>query len=160
MTILDISANGLNLNDFIASLGSVLTSTDIDVRVNAMNLLSSTLTKLPNNYLSAAQLEFISTFYCDRFKDHHSVLPNTLSGAETLVKMTNLTDECITRLLQAIFQNVSCQSQLRPDRLKIYNIIIESSNSQFQGEPFEFNALNNNNNNNELLCIYFNFQPC
>lgn len=123
------------MNDFIGSLGSVLTSTDPDVRAKAMNLLSSTLAELPNNFLSAAQLEFISTFYCDRFKDHHSVLPNTLSGAEILVKMTNLTDECITRLLQAIFQNVSCQSQLRPDRLKIYNIIIESSDSKCQGKP-------------------------
>lgn len=146
----------MDLNDFITSLGSVLTSTDIDARAKAMNLLSSTLGELPNSFLNATQLEFISTFYCDRFKDHHSVLPNTLSGAETLVKMTNLTDDCITRLLQTIFQNVSCQSQLRPDRLKIYNIIIESSNSKFQGETFEFNA----KNKNELLCIYFNFQHC
>lgn len=146
----------MDLNDFIGSLGSVLTSTDTDIRARAINLLSSTLAELPNSFLSAAQLEFISTFYCDRFKDHHSVLPNTLSGAATLVKMTNLTDECVTRLLQAIFQNVSCQSQLRPDRLKIYNIIIESSNSKFQGEPFELNAIYNS----KLIQIDSNFQHC
>lgn len=78
-------------------------------------------------------MEFIVTFYCDRFKDQHTVIPSTLSGAETLTKMNNLTDECAVRLLQAIFQNVPCQSQLRPDRMKIFNIISELTNSKKEG---------------------------
>lgn len=119
--------------DFVGLLGPVLTSTDTEIRVKAMDFLSTTLTNLPNDFLNQTELEFISTFYSDRFKDHHSVIPNTLSGTETLIKMTNLTNTCAVRILQAIFQNVSCQSQLRPDRLKIYNIISELSESKTQG---------------------------
>lgn len=98
-----------------------------------MRLLSLTLSNLPVDFLNAVQLNFISTFYCDRLKDHHSVVPSTLSGVEALTKMTNLPDECVTRLLQAIFQNVPCQSQVREDRTKIYNIISGLTKTKKQG---------------------------
>lgn len=132
----------LDLADYVGSLGTVLTSTDAEVRSKAIQLLSATLEHLPNDFLNATQLEFISTFYCDRFKDHHSVLPNTLTGVGTLVKMINLTDECAVRLLQAIFQNVSCQSQMRPDRMKIYNIISDLAASKTQGKRHPLNMVN------------------
>lgn len=119
----DIVGKKLDLTGFVEALGPFLTSTDVEIRGKTMRLLSSTLINLPTEFLNPVQLNFISTFYCDRLKDHHSVVPSTLSGVEALIKMTNLPDDCAARLLQAIFQNVPCQSQVREDRTKIYNII-------------------------------------
>lgn len=122
-SFIDIGAKKLDLTEFVETLGPFLTSTDVDVRSKTMHLLSQTLNNLSCDFLTPVQLNFISTFYCDRLKDHHSVVPNTLTGIEVLIKMSNLPDECAARLLQAIFQNVPCQSQVRDDRTKIYNII-------------------------------------
>lgn len=119
----DIVGKKLDLTGFVEALGSFLTSTDVDIRGKTMRLLSLTLSNMPTDFLNPIALNFISTFYCDRLKDHHSIVPSTLSGVEALIKMINLPDECAARLLQAMFQNVPCQSQVREDRTKIYNII-------------------------------------
>lgn len=122
------------MTGYVESLGPFLTATDVDTRAKTMRLLSSTLSNLPVDFLNTVQLNFISTFYCDRLKDHHSVVPSTLSGVEALSKMLNIPDECVTRLLQAIFQNVPCQSQVRDDRMKIYNIISGLSKTKTKGK--------------------------
>lgn len=132
----DISAKRLDLTGFVEALGPFLTSTDVDVRAKTMRLLSATMSNLSTDFLNQVQLNFITTFYCDRLKDHHSVVPSTLSGVEALVKMSNLPDECATRLLQAMFQNVPCQSQVRDDRKKIFNIISELCTTKTKGLTF------------------------
>lgn len=106
-----------------------------------MRLLSAVLVNLPTDLLTSVQLNFISTFYCDRLKDHHSVVPNTLTGIEALVKMVNLPDECAARLLQAMFQNVPCQSQVRDDRTKIFNIFSELCDSKTTGNQLLYAIL-------------------
>lgn len=131
---IEIGAKKLDLTEFVEALGPFLTSTDVDIRAKAMRLLSATLTNLSTDFLNSIQLNFITTFYCDRLKDHHSVVPSTLSGIEALIKMTNLPDECAARLLQAIFQNVPCQSQVREDRTKIFNIISELCKTKTSGK--------------------------
>lgn len=57
-----------------------------------------------------------------------------ISGVEALVKMVNLPDEYAARLLQAIFQNVPCQSQVRDDRTKIFNIISMLCDTKTKGK--------------------------
>lgn len=131
----DIGAKQLDLTGFVEALGPFLTSTDVDVRAKTMRLLSATLANISIDFLNSVQLNFITTFYCDRLKDHHSVVPSTLSGVEALIKMSNLPDDCAARLLQAIFQNVPCQSQVREDRTKIFNIISELCKSKTKGKP-------------------------
>lgn len=71
-------AKKFDLAEFVEKLGPFLTSTEAEIRAKTMHLLSTTLADLPNDFLTAVQLNFISTFYCDRLKDHHSVVPNTL----------------------------------------------------------------------------------
>lgn len=134
--LLDIVGKRLDLTEFVETLGPFLTSTNVDLRSKAMLLLSSTLVNLPTDLLNSVQLNFISTFYCDRLKDHHSVVPNTLTGIVALIKMINLPDECAARLLQAIFQNVPCQSQVRDDRTKIFNIISGLCKTKTKGQQF------------------------
>lgn len=119
----DIAQKKIDTVELIEALGPSLTSTDVDVRISATLLLSLVLSELADDFLSSIQLNFISTFYCDRLKDHHSVVPNTLSGIQALIRMKNLPDECVARLLQSMYQNVPCQSQVRGDREKIFKII-------------------------------------
>lgn len=122
------------MTGFVEALGPHLTTTDVDIRAKTMNLLSSTLANLESDFLTAVQLNFITTFYCDRLKDHHSVIPNTLTGIEALIGMSNLPDECAARLLQAIFQNVPCQSQVRDDRSRIFRIISALTKTKTKGK--------------------------
>lgn len=129
----DIGAKKLDLTGFVETLGPHLTTTDVEIRAKTMHLLSSTLANLDSDFLNAVQLNFITTFYCDRLKDHHSVIPNTLTGIEALIKMSNLPDECAGRLLQAIFRNVPCQSQVRDDRSRIFRIISELTKTKTKG---------------------------
>lgn len=91
--------------------------------MNGTRFLSLTLAKLPPDYLSAVQLDFIVAFYCDRLKDHHNVIPAIIDGLTSLVQMKNLSDGSVTKIVTNFFQHVSCQSQNREDREKIYNLI-------------------------------------
>lgn len=65
----------------------------------------------------------MTDFYCDRLKDHHTVIPNVIIGLLALTKMDNLSDENSRKILNSIFLHVPCQSQLREERENIYNII-------------------------------------
>lgn len=65
------------------------------------------------------------------------MVPSTLSGVEALIKMDNLPDECTARLLQAIFQNIPCQSQVRDDRTKIFNIISSLCKTKTKGNELK-----------------------
>lgn len=123
----------MDITDFVEQLGSRLTSTDVDERVNATKLLSETLNYLPNDFLNETQLNFIGTFYCDRLKDHHSVLPNTLTGILAIVHMSHVPEGTAPRILQAIFHNVPCQSQVRVDREKVFDILKILSETKTQG---------------------------
>lgn len=81
------------------------------------------LSKLPADTLSAVQLQFIVTFYCDRLKDHHSVAPAVFTGLLAIVQMSNYPGDCSGRLLQQLFAHISCQSQVREDRQKIFTML-------------------------------------
>lgn len=130
---LDIQLKDNDIATLVESLGFALTSPEIELRAKSTKLLSETLSHLPSNFLSTTQLNFIGTFYCDRLKDHHSVMPGVFSGILTIAHMDNLPDGIASRILQSFFQHVSCQSQIREDRLKIFNILKSFSETQMLG---------------------------
>lgn len=96
-------------------------------------MLSEVLTNLPVDYLSGTQINFLATFYCDRQKDHHSVVPGVLTGILAIARMKHTPEGASCRLLQAMFQNISCQSQLRDDREKIFSILKTLSETHVKG---------------------------
>jgi len=49
--------------------------------------LSSVLLQLPQDYLNESELYFITTFYCDRLKDHYSIIPSVLNGIQAIVSI-------------------------------------------------------------------------
>lgn len=113
----------MDIASLVESLRFALTATEVDLRAQGTKLLSATLAKLPADFLSTTQLHFIVQFYCDRTKDHHSVIPALLSGIHSVVTMQNVPAGGVAQMMQALFKNVSCQSQVREDRQIVFNIL-------------------------------------
>lgn len=60
-----------------------LTSIDKEERGNASKLLASVIDQHSN--FPAAEVEHLSDFFCDRIKDHHSIVPHVLTAFSALV---------------------------------------------------------------------------
>lgn len=114
-----------------------MTSPDTEQRVAGTNLLSAVLSALPGDVLSSKQLEFLTTFYTDRLRDHHNVMPAIIEGLNALVRMKQLPAESVPLLLHAFFQYTTCQSQTRGDRTKVFNML-KFLTSHFQPGEFCF----------------------
>lgn len=93
------------------------------MRLKATSLLSSVLEKLPTDFLSEQQLDFLVTFYCDRMKDHHTIIPTILDGLLALANMNHIPKGAACKLLSSLFLSIPCQSQAKGDRSKYMNII-------------------------------------
>lgn len=162
----DIADKLTDLTEYVQHLGFALTSPKLELRVAATRLLSETINTLPGHFLSAAQLNFIATFYCDRLNDQHSVLPAVLPGILALITMDNLSDGIATRLLQSLFQNVVCQSQVRDDRLVVFRILqtlAERRTTEMlaMGTDFVYGVINaiDSERDPRLLVFIFDFLP-
>lgn len=114
-------------------LGPALTHKDVDIRLKATKFLSDLLRSLPNDLLDEVQIGFIATFYCDRMKDHHSIAPQVINGLLAIIKMKHLPRSSPVMILQHLFANIPCQTQVRGDRGNIFNLIQHLSDN-FQPE--------------------------
>ncbi|XP_054016831.1 MMS19 nucleotide excision repair protein homolog [Hylaeus anthracinus] len=118
----EIQSGHVKLSTVVEELGPFVTDKDARTREKGIDALSSILSQLPKDYLNEAELHFIITFYCDRLKDHHSIIPAVLRGILAIVQMKYLPQDSPERLFRVFFENVQCQSQLLPDRCNIYLI--------------------------------------
>lgn len=66
-------------------LGSFITDKAVSTREKGINSLSSILSHLSKEYLNENELSFVTSFYCDRLKDHHSIIPSALKGILAIV---------------------------------------------------------------------------
>ncbi|XP_067646564.1 MMS19 nucleotide excision repair protein [Eurosta solidaginis] len=119
----NITSGAYDISNFVEQLGFALTSTVLEQRINGTKLLSDVLQQLPKDYLDSKQLEFLTSFYVNRFKDHHNVLPAVINGIHALVEMQNLPPESIPQILETFFQKCNCQSQQRAERGKWFKIL-------------------------------------
>ncbi|KYN36651.1 MMS19 nucleotide excision repair protein like protein [Trachymyrmex septentrionalis] len=120
--ILEIESGSIKLYTFVEILGSYMTDQNVLTREKGVTTLSSVLSQLPQDYLTESELYFITTFYCDRMKDHYSIIPSVLSGIQAIVNMIHLPQNASSSLLRVMFEHVQCQSQLLSERHKIYLI--------------------------------------
>ncbi|XP_043266247.1 MMS19 nucleotide excision repair protein [Colletes gigas] len=118
----EIQSGYVKLYAIVKELGPFVTDKNAIVRENGINALSSILSHLPKDYLNEAELQFITTFYCDRLKDHSNIIPAVLKGILAIVQMNHLPHDSPERLFRILFENVQCQSQLVCDRRNIYLI--------------------------------------
>jgi DNA repair/transcription protein MET18/MMS19 len=114
-------------------LGPALTHKDVDIRLKGTKFLSDLLKSLPHDLLDENQLKYIVTFYCDRMKDHHSIGPHVITGLLSIVKMKNLPSSSPVAILQNLFANIPCQTQVRGDRANIF-FIIQHLSDNFKAE--------------------------
>jgi DNA repair/transcription protein MET18/MMS19 len=126
-------AKKLDLATFIEEMGPALTSPEVEMRLKGTTLLSDIVALIDNDYLNEVQLNFLTTFYIDRLKDHHSVLPAVISGVLSMIQMKHFPNNMSSKLLVALFQNVTCQSQVRDDRSNIFRIFKELSETKPAG---------------------------
>lgn len=132
--ILDIQSKKIDVAEFVEELGPALTSQTVEIRAKGTRMLSDTLNSLPVDFLNETQLNFITSFYCDRLKDHHSVIPAVILGILVISKMKNLPENSCVKLLTIMFQNIVCQSQLRDDRSNIFQIFKVMSENRQEGK--------------------------
>ncbi|KAH8418463.1 hypothetical protein KR009_004452 [Drosophila setifemur] len=118
----DLTDGAYDISLLAEELGFALTSPDMEQRVSGTNLLSGVLVALPEDLLQEQQLEFLATFYIDRLRDHHNVMPAIIDGIGALVRMKALPSAQIPLILQSFFEHTTCQSQTRGDRTKLFNI--------------------------------------
>lgn len=131
--ILDVFDDKLDITVLVERLSGVLTDVNPEFRARGMHFFSKVLIFLPKDYLTEAQLKFISSFYVDRLKDNHRVIPPVLEGVVALSKMKNLPNDAPSQFLMSIYNNVPCQQQVRTDRHHIYSIINTFLQSHNQG---------------------------
>lgn len=104
----------------VEQLGTLLIHFTPDKRELGLEILTQVLEKLDDSHLSTEQLRFIATFYADRLKDHHQVIPPAIRGILALVRFTNFPDGCATQILNSLFLNIPCQQQQCIERQNIY----------------------------------------
>lgn len=114
-------------------MGPALTHKDVDIRLKGTKFLSDLIIGLPSDLLDDKQLTFITSFYCDRMKDHHSIAPCVVSGLVAIVKMHNLPRTAPAQILQQLFANIPCQSQVRGDRANIF-FVLQHLSDNYQTE--------------------------
>lgn len=123
MIVLALVQHKEDINKVVEELGPALTHKDVEIRLKGTKFLSDLLRSVPNDLLDANQLTFITTFYCDRMKDHHSIAPQVVVGLLAIVHMKQLPRNLPVQILQQLFANIPCQSQVRNDRGNIISII-------------------------------------
>lgn len=85
---LEIQSGHSKLDAVVEELGPFLIEKDVSLREKGINALSTILSHLPNDFLNEAELHFLTKFYCDRLKDHHTIIPTVLRGILTIVSYT------------------------------------------------------------------------
>ncbi|XP_048516354.1 MMS19 nucleotide excision repair protein homolog isoform X2 [Athalia rosae] len=118
----DIEKGEIKLLAFVEELGPFLTDKNVTSRAQGTLALSTTLMQLPKNFLNETELNFVTTFLCDRMKDNFEVIPAVLQGVLAIVQMSHLPQDSPSRLFSVMFQHIHCQSQLQPNRRIIYLI--------------------------------------
>ncbi|KAF6020582.1 MMS19 [Bugula neritina] len=87
----------------VESLGPSLTSLDTKTRASAIQLLADDIRN--SKGLRRNDLEPLADFFCDRIKDHHSIVPHVLTAFSTLTGRSDLPDASAVSIVQSMFQH-------------------------------------------------------
>ncbi|XP_075222729.1 MMS19 nucleotide excision repair protein isoform X2 [Lycorma delicatula] len=118
----DVISGRLQLLKVVELLGPLLTNTETKQRGKGVLVLSQIIGSLKTDYLSAAELTFLTAFYCDRMKDHHSLATAVLQGVIALIDMDNLPSDSPMLVCTSLFNHIHCQTLKQPERNMVYLI--------------------------------------
>ncbi|KAI5740653.1 hypothetical protein M8J76_005886 [Diaphorina citri] len=128
-----IKNKSCNVLNIVENLGILLVNKETSLRKKGTEILSKYLAMLDKDHLTEQELEFLVAFYCDRLKDHHSIIPDILLGLYHLCDMKQLPQDAYLKLYPAVFLNFNCQSQLIEDRKMFYNILFKCMQHNISG---------------------------
>jgi DNA repair/transcription protein MET18/MMS19 len=118
-----IQGQSADLLKLVEKLGPLLTDKKPELREKGIQILAEVLQKLPEDWLQKSEIHFMTTFFCDRLKDHNVVIPPVLQGILAIIQMHNLPQGAAARIVTSTFQHVHCQSHKQPDRSVIYKVL-------------------------------------
>lgn len=102
----------IDVSELLEEMGPALTSSEVEIRLKGTKFLTGILKSLNLDLLNDSQLKFITQFYIDRMKDHHSIAPHVITGLLAITKMKNFPSSLSVQILQQLFQQIPCQSQV------------------------------------------------
>lgn len=86
----------MKLLSLVEELGPFLTDKNVTSRAQGTLILSTMLKQLPKDFLNEIELNFVTTFYCDRMKDNFEVIPAVLQGILAIVRKNNISKKNFT----------------------------------------------------------------
>lgn len=104
----------------VEALQPLLVNPQPPERASGVQLLSDTLWQLPSSRLDAQEAAFVAQFFCDRVRDHFTVVPAALSGLEVAVRFTHLAAESLQKLVQSLYKDVHAQSLMLSQRRHVF----------------------------------------
>ncbi|XP_045188984.2 MMS19 nucleotide excision repair protein homolog [Mercenaria mercenaria] len=121
----ELAGGNVTLTDIIEDLGDYLTNKEHAIRARATRLIADILHELPVNFVNHNQVSLLSTFLCEKLRDHHSLQPQALYGLEALSMSGEISGEIIETICRTIFKEVHTQSLAQAGRKSVYNIILQ-----------------------------------
>jgi DNA repair/transcription protein MET18/MMS19 len=73
----------------VEKLGPLLTDKKPELREKGTQILAEVLQNLSEDCLQKSEIYFMTTFFCDRLKDHNLVIPPVLQGILAIVCIHN-----------------------------------------------------------------------
>jgi DNA repair/transcription protein MET18/MMS19 len=80
-----IKIQSADLLKLVEKLGPMLTDKNPELRVKGTQTVAEVLQNLPQDCLQESELCFVTAFFCDRLKDHNTVIPAVLQGILAIV---------------------------------------------------------------------------
>lgn len=111
------------LCDVVEYLHGQLTNPDKEERLKSLALIVDVIKKIHINFLNSQEASLLCDFFCDRLKDHYTLLYHTLQGLIYIGKLSQLDGVKVVGMLHALFNNVHNQSQRQEDRHLFYTCV-------------------------------------
>ncbi|XP_050295403.1 MMS19 nucleotide excision repair protein homolog [Anthonomus grandis grandis] len=137
----DLRSKGLTFVEVTLQLGCLLLDPDYQKREIGVLVISNLVNNLKSEDLNPQELAIISTYFCDKLKEHHQVAVAALTGTKALVNFNNTPTESIINLLSSIFNHIVCQQQQQSDRyliFEIYEIILRKHEKAITSMGIDF----------------------
>eukprot|EP00066_Takifugu_rubripes_P000817 XP_003961580.1 PREDICTED: MMS19 nucleotide excision repair protein homolog [Takifugu rubripes] len=139
-TATGVKGGQFTIVQLVEALGLSLTSSQPHTRARGVQLLSEVLQECYGVF-TVAEVEVLISFYENRLKDHHVVIPPVLQGLRALTKCTVLPPGSAVAMLRALFQDVHVQSLMLAERACVYNMLLnlmETREAELKGLGADF----------------------
>ncbi|XP_060524576.1 MMS19 nucleotide excision repair protein homolog [Cylas formicarius] len=118
----DIQLEKLTVLNLVELISDLLTNQSYIKRELGLSILTYILQNLNKDFLTSDQLQVLSSYFSEKLRDHHQLIPTVLEGLFALSQFSKTPSTSIIQLLTSIFQHVVCQQQQQRERYTIYQI--------------------------------------